>query len=246
MKMIPSHAEVAWLLGKKQAKSFSFVGGAEFGLSGNGTTGDYNLSGDWNLTKAAYSFKNYINKPAERANRLSFKGNLNKQEAKLSQLTYDLSPLHLDMSAAYRYEGSSPLSITIKTNQVPAGELTHMLPAVKQYRPAGKLQASLHGTGSDKDFSKFNWGGDIYFSSFSIKPPEPVKTVSNMSATIHFSGEELETSQLTAKIGNSAISAKGSIKGFKNPTLNLSFSSPSLNMSDLGLSAPGNVFRRKN
>ncbi len=64
MKMMPSHAEVAWLLGKKQAKFLSFVGGTEFGLSGNARTGDYNLSGDWNLTKASYGFKNYINKPA--------------------------------------------------------------------------------------------------------------------------------------------------------------------------------------
>lgn len=241
MSMVPQQAEVAWLLGKEQAKHLTLTGSSILNIQGNGFTSGYNLAGDWNLTTAAYSFSDLINKPVKKLNRLSFKGFLDKKQAKLTELSYDLNPLQLTLGAQYHYNGELPLSLSIQTNQFAAGEIAPMVPFIKQYHPTGKLQAAITGKASGKDSGKFAWGGNLSFSAFSIKPPNPVKTVSNMSGTIHFKGDELETSQLSAKLGNSNIAAKGSIKGFKNPTMNLAISSPSLTMADLGFSAPTDV-----
>ncbi|ACM20667.1 hypothetical protein Geob_2313 [Geotalea daltonii FRC-32] len=239
MKMTPRQAEVAWLLGQGREKYLSFTGNSELNLAGNGFTSGYNLSGDWNLIDTAYSYRNYINKPAKRANRVAFRGSLNKEEAILSYLAYDLGPLHLTASAGYSYKGQDNLNLGLQTNMFSAGDITPMLPFIRQYSPTGKLKASVHGKGPGNDLAKFRWGGDIHFSGFAVKPPEPVKMLSNMSGVIHFKGDQLETSQLSVKMGSSTISGKGSLSGFKNPTLSMTFSSPSLDLSDLGYNLAG-------
>ena len=238
MKMTPRQGEVAWLLGRERGQKLAFNGDSALNLSGTGFTSGYNLSGDWNLTSAAYSFPDLISKPAGRNNTISFKGSINKLEARVSACLYSLPPMMLAASADYRFTGKNLLDLGIKTNLFPVNEIAPMLPRIRQYQPSGRIQAAVNGTGSGADLVNLSWGGDVSFSGFSCKPSASVKTVSNMTGTIHFKGDSLETSQLSARLGDSTIYGKGSMTGFKNPTLNLAFSSPSLAMSDLGLHAP--------
>ncbi|WP_243373007.1 AsmA-like C-terminal domain-containing protein [Geotalea sp. SG265] len=238
MKILPRQPEATWLLGQRRGQYLTFAGNSELNLAGNGFTSGYNLSGSWNLNNAIYAYRDYLNKPARQTSRLSFKGSLNKEEAILSFLSYDLGPLHLAASAGYRYTGADNLNLGLQIKTVSAGDVVPMLPFIRQYSPTGKLKATVTGKGSADDFASFRWGGDIQFSGFALKPPGPVKMLSNMTGTIHFKGDELETSQLSVKMGSSIISGKGSLTGFKNPTLSLAFSSPALNLADIGYVLP--------
>ena len=237
MTMTPRQAEIAWLFGREAGKKLRYTGESTLRLTGDGYTNGYNLSGEWNLTPAAYSYPDLVVKPVGRLNLLSFKGSVNNQEARLSSLQYNLSPMALSISADYRFTDKRQLALSIKSNRFQVGEVTSLLPAIEKYKPSGRLQGVIRGESPTGTFTDLLWGGNITFSGFSFKPSEQVNPVSNMTGNIIFNGTSLETSQLTAKLGNSTIYCKGSMVGFKNPTLNLAFSAPLLDMADLGLHA---------
>jgi uncharacterized protein YhdP len=238
MKMVPRQPEIAWLFGQRRGQYLSFTGNSELNLAGSGITDGYNLSGSWNLDNAAYAYRDYLSKPGKRANRISFKGSMNKAEAILSSLAFDLGPLHLTASAGYRYSGADNLNLGLQTNLFSAGDVTSMLPFVRRYSPTGRIKATVHGKGPADDFAGFRWGGNVQFSGFAVKPADPVKMLSNMTGTLQFNGDQLETSQLSVKLGSSTISGKGSLTGFNNPALSLTFSSPALHPADLGYNIP--------
>jgi len=93
MTITPNQAELAWLLGKGMGAKFGFIGKSTLHLSGTGSSTDYNLSGEWLLTPAAYSYPDLINKPAGRPNSLVFTANVTRQEMKISSFQFNLAPM---------------------------------------------------------------------------------------------------------------------------------------------------------
>ena len=229
----PRQAELAWLLGK--GARLGFIGESTLHLAGAGPTSNYSLSGDLNLTPTAYSYPDLINKPAGRPNTLAFKGNITRQEMKVSSLQFNLAPMYLNIGASYRFADTGHLAMDIRTNQFQVSEVAAMLPSVKKYQAAGKLQATVTGEGGGHDFTDFRWGGNILLTGFSFKPSEGIKIISNINGVITFSGDTVESSQLVARIGNSTINGRGKLTGFSNPAFSLVFSSPSLDPADFGV-----------
>jgi len=238
MAMTPRQAEVAWLLGPERGKKLSYSGNAPLHLTGTGFTSGYRLTGEWNLGQASYSYPDMISKPIGRANTLSVAGTISKQEARISLLHYRLAPMDLAISAVYRYADIPHLELAVKSNPFPLQDVAGMLPKVRSYRPVGSLQASVRAASQGKSVDDLSWNGSIAFNGFAFKLAETISPVSNLSGTINFNGDSLETSQLTARLGTSTVYGKGKLVGFGNPTLNLTFFSPLLDTADLGLGVP--------
>lgn len=238
MVMKPMQQEISWLMGASRGKALGFSGDSTLNLSGSGYTSRYTLSGDWDLSTAAYSYADLINKPAGRSNSASFSGVLTKEEMKLTSLRYTLSPLVLSMAANYRYAGSNWLGMDLKTNRFTLQEIAPMIPMASRYQPTGILQATLTGESSTGDPADLTWKGNMAMAGCSFKPPAQIKQVSALNGTLRFSGSLLETSQLSVAIGSSTIQGKGSMSGFRNPSINLTFSSRLLDPVDLGLVSP--------
>ena len=230
MNLHPRQGELAWFLGRGRGEKAALSEGSALRLTGEGTTSLYNLSGDWNLAGASYTFPQLVAKPAGRANTLSFRGSFGKEEFRLQSLQYNLAPLSLSATAVSRYRGG--VSLELNSNQFSAAEIAPLVPEARKYQPAGKLQATLHAKGPGLD--ALSWGGDVALAGFSFKPGDRIKTVSGLNGSIRFNGESLESSQLSGRLGSSSISGHGTLTGFKTPTLALSFSSPSLDPADLG------------
>ncbi len=233
----PRQAEVAWLLGKLKGSRLGFSGDSTLHLNGAGPTNNYNLWGDWTLTRAAYNYPDLIAKPAGRVNSLSFRGNITGEEMKLASLQFNLVPMLLNIGATYRFGDSGQLRLDIRSNQFQVNEVAPFLPRLKKYQPAGKLQVALRAESQKQNTADLQWGGNILFSNFSFRPSEAIKNVSNLTGGVSFSGDTLETSLLSGRLGNSTIYGRGRLVGFTNPALSLAFSSPSLDPADLGLKA---------
>jgi uncharacterized protein YhdP len=243
MVINPRQAEVAWLLGKDKGARLGYDGSSTLRLTGEGHTGGYNLAGEWDLTPATYSYPDLVNKPAGRANQLSFKGTLNQQEARLTSLQYNLAPVSLSLSAIYPFTGKN-LSVALKTNQFQLHDVAGMLPRLARYQPWGRIQATFQGESPGKGDNSLAWRGALTFAGVSLKPPEFGKPVSNLNGTVTFSGDTLETSQLSGRLGNSTINGRGNMSGgWDNPTLALAFNSPALDLADLGLQSPRHPVR---
>jgi uncharacterized protein involved in outer membrane biogenesis len=243
MIISPRQPEAAWLMGRERGNKLALLGESTLRLTGNGYTSGYNLAGEWNLTPAAYSYANLVSKPAGRSNTIIFRGSVNKQGANLTELQYHLQPLTLALAANYRFTGTTPLQLDIRTNQFSIEDAAVIIPAIRKYQPSGKVQGELHGKGEGNDLAGLRWGGNINFAGFAFKPFETMKAVSNISGAIRFQGDSLETSQLVSRVGSTTIYAKGTLHGFKNPILSLAFSSPNLDLTDLGFRAPKNPIR---
>ena len=226
-KVQPRKQEAAWLLGKGLS---AFSDGATLNLKGEGTTALYKLSGDCDLGSASYSYQELIAKPASRPNQLSFNMSFDKEQFRVTGLNYQLAPVSLSATAVSRYDG--PVSFEVRTNQFQSAEVGQLVPMVRKYHPAGLVQLLLHASGPDMD--RLAWSGNAALSGASFKPADRIKAVSGVNGTIRIDGETLETSQLSVKLGSSTISGRGTLSGFKSPSFALAFSSPSLDLADLG------------
>ena len=238
MNMTPQQPEIAWLLGKERGKNLNFSGESQLHLSGEGETTGYNLSGEWSLTPASYSYHDVVAKPAGHTNAITFRGSVNKEEAKLLALQYNLTPMSLAISGSYSFvDKNNNLAIDVKADQFQVNEVAKLLPAIAKYNPSGKIQSHLRGKSTTGDISDLSWSGNVTLAGLSVKVHDTLSPVSNINGTINFNGSSLETTQLAARLGSSTIYGKGTMAGFKNPVLSISFSAPSLNMADIGLHA---------
>jgi len=227
-KVQPRQQEAAWLLGRDFR---ALSAGSTLNLKGEGTTALYRLSGDGDLTSSSYSFHELMAKPAARPNTLSFDMSFDKELFRITGLDYHLAPLSLSATAESRYDG--PVKLEIKTNRFQAAEVGQLVPMAKKYFPKGEVQAQLHAAGSGMD--RLVWSGDAALSGFSFKAGERVKPVSEVNGSIRIDHETVATSQLSARLGGSHISGRGTLSGFKTPSFSLAFTSPSLDLADLGL-----------
>lgn len=243
MTMKPNQPEIAWLMGRDWGKKLAFIGDSTLKLSGNGSTSGYGLSGEWDLGPAAYSYPDFIRKPAGRPNSLSFQGVIGKDEVKLTSLRYNLAPLACSLSADYLYGKKQWLGINIRTNRFAAQDIAAMLPQASRYQTSGLIQASLQGESPSGSPTDLGWKGTVALAGFSFKPTEKVKTVSAINGTVTFKGTTLESSHLSVNLGSSTIQGRGSLAGFTKPTIRLSFSTPLLDPADLGLRVPQAGFK---
>lgn len=241
MNMTPRQPEVAWLLMATKTSKVGLVGDSRLTLTGDGPTTGYSLNTDWELGPAAFIYTDVISKPAGKPLHLACKTVLSKEELRVQSLTGTLPPVSFSASGGYRYAGRKKLSVAVKTGQFLLQEVAPMLPALKKYQPAGKMQANVKGESLPGDISEMRWSGTLSFSGASFKPDGDIKPVSNLNGTVRFTGDSLESSSVAAKLGNSMIYGKGSVVDFGNPSLNITFTSPRLAFEDLGLRTTGQV-----
>ncbi|MBI1920756.1 MAG: AsmA-like C-terminal domain-containing protein [Geobacter sp.] len=239
MTMTPRQPEAAWLLMTTKTGKLGLVGNSRLALAGDGTSSNYSLNGDWELGPAAFIYTDIMSKPAGKPLHLNFKTTINEEEFRVNALTATLPPLSLAASASYRFANRGKLAMAIKTNQFPLQDIAPMLPAVKNYQPAGKMQANIKGESLPGKPSEMRWNGALSFSGASFKPTGDIKPVSNLDGAVRFTGNSLESSNLAGKLGSSMIYGKGSIVDFDNPSLNLTFTSPHLSFADLGMRTTG-------
>lgn len=234
MILHPRQTEALWLLGKGLGEKLTLGEGSVLKLTGSGTTSLFNLGGEWDLGSPGYLYAGALSKPPGRPNTASFQGSFSKREFTMSSLKFRLPPLELAASARYRYGGGVALEVT--TNQFPVGELAPLFPTLAKYHPGGRVQAQLHGKG--RSLENLAWEGEVGLAGVSFKGSEKLQPFSGVTGNLRFGSNSAESSQISGRIGNSAFHGKGSISGFKSPAVSLSFSSPMIDLSDLGLGNP--------
>jgi uncharacterized protein YhdP len=239
MTMKPHAAEVFWLVGQDKKKYAGISGDSTLSLQGSGPISAYALSGSWDLSPAAYYYRDLITKQAGLANHLFFQSILSAQGAKISAFRFDLMPLMLSGSAEYRSDNERPLSFSVRSNNFPIQGVAARFPRLAEYQPTGKVHISLHGTGGGEGAEGPLLGGEIALAGASFKPTDSMKALTNINGTVGFNGESLKTSNLTAHLGSSTISGSGALTGFAAPMVTFTFSSPLVDLADLGLRSPG-------
>lgn len=233
MEMNPQAPEVRWLAGLAEADGLEYGGNSRLLLRGSGLTSAYALSGDWDLKPATYSFPGVVRKGAGTRNFLAFSALLSPGETRLNSLSYMLPPLNVSATAHLTHGERPRLGFELQTNRFLLDESLPILTRWRSYRPRGSVEAHIRGSGDPRDFGAMEYEGTIGLNSFAFQPGEDLRPVSAMNGLLSFKGNGLETSNLTARYGNSAVSVRGRVRNFAHPEADLTLSSPELFLGDL-------------
>ena len=235
MEVTPRAPEVAWLARIAGANKLVFSGASNLVLTGSGHFSAYRLDGEWELKQAAYTFPGAIRKPAGMANRLAFSSIIPAGEVRLTSLTYTLPPLAVSATALLKYADQPYLSFDLQTNPFLLNDALPIMLMWQQYRPRGRVQAHILGSGDPKDFSAMDYSGNISLNAFSFLPDPKLKPVSGISSTITFQGNSLETTGMSVRYGDSLLNLRGRVKSLKNPEAEIILASPQFFLRDLNL-----------
>lgn len=233
MEITPLAPEIAWLARIAGADRLDYGNSSALTLTGSGHHSAYNLHGDWDLKQALYSFPGAVRKPVGMPNHLVFTSIITRGETRLTSLTYTLPPLTMSATALLKYGNRNYLGFDLQTNPFLLSENLPVLLDWQQYRPAGKVQAHIKGSGNPEDFTAMDYNGEILMNGFSFQSGPALKPVSGINGTISFKGNSLTTSSMTARYGGSSLTLKGNIKSLKNPEAEITLSSPELFLHDI-------------
>ncbi|MRR17614.1 MAG: AsmA family protein [Deltaproteobacteria bacterium] len=247
MTVRPTRDEVLWLLGKDRFANLRFAGDATLVLEGRGPADDFRISARADLTGAAYTYPDVIEKPLHQVTRLSAEMVWTQNAVNISSFAVDLPGGALAGSAIYRFTGQESLSAKIRSGPIDLERASRILPALRKYDPAGTCQIDLAGgRKAPRESGAFFREGSVSFQGVSLKPPGAVKRISGLTGTASFKGDRMETSEIKARIGESEILGKCRVRDFRKPNISCRVSSPQIQAADIGLSGPEGavVFRQ--
>lgn len=235
MEMAPHPSEVAWLARFVRGEKLQFSGDSRLHLKGNGPTSAFNLLGNWDFKQASYSYPGAIKKYQGINNTLQFNAILGTDETKIQTFSYSLAQLSLAGNGLFRYAGTPYLGYEIKTNNFLLNENLPIATIWQDYHLKGNMKAHIASSGNPEDFTAMQYRGTLNFNGFSMMPAEKLKLLSGINGTVTFKGNSLETSNISARYGDSNIVLKGVVKSLKQGEAELSISSPELFLRDVAI-----------
>lgn len=235
MNIAPLAPEMAWLAKFAGIPMLEYSNSSSLLLTGAGHYSAYRLQGDWDVTQAAYSLPGYVNKPHLLPNSLKFSSVIGRDSTRITSVSYNLQPMIISGTGLIGYGEVPYLGFDLQTNRFVMNDTLPILSMWRKYKPQGTLQAHIKGGGDPDDLSAMDYNGRIDLTRFSILPDEQLKQISGITGAIIFKGNSLETTNITARYGSSAIAMKVGIRSLKNPEGDIQLSSQQLFLRDVNL-----------
>ena len=233
MNIAPQAPEIAWLTKYAGIPKLEYNNSSSLRLVGNGHYSAYRLDGDWDLKQTSYRLPGYVNKPLSMPNTLKFNTIIGRESTKVTSVNYNLQPLVITGSGLIGYGEKPYLGFDLQTNRFAMSENLPILSMWQKFKPQGTVQAHIRGGGDPDDLSAMDYNGTIDITKLSFQPGNDLKQISDISGSIIFKANSLETSKMPARFGSSMITIKAAIKSLKNPETDISISSPQLHMRDI-------------
>lgn len=238
MTVQPSREEVVWLAGKEKFRNFNFQGASRLELSGKGLAENFRIGARWDLTDAAYTLPQVMEKPQGRPNRLNAEIILNKDAVTVSSFNYDLPPVNVSGSALYRFGGKKNVSLNVQSKAFDISAAVSVLPVLRTFNPAGTCLINVTGRGNPDDFRSFQWKGGVSLTNVSLKPAEGITPVRGLTGKVIFQGNRIATSRFSARIGGSSFFGKCGINDFRKPQVACQFETALFRSTDMGWQTP--------
>ena len=245
LTMIPGQKEVAWLLGIDAGSNFVFTGKTSLRMTGSGTTENYKLDGNWNLTDASYNYNNVFTKPPSQYNQVALKSSFKSGEWQIEAFSFWLASLRMNAAANYRFRDKYISHFAIESNPFQIEHFLSNLPQMGKYQPVGSMQFALTGSGMPESIADLDLRGSIAFSGVSVRPVEAFRPISALKGAVSIGRNRLDTSLLTGRIGKSPVQCRATLKNFSNPSVSVNISSALLNLEDVELLSPSGAIRLK-
>ncbi len=237
MTISPHPAQVAWLADHAGISELKFSGeDTILKLRGDGPVSAYNVSGEWLLDTASYSYPAIVSKPAGVENKLVFSSLLEDGDTHFKSVFYQLLPLEISGNGKLSFEEDDPrLSFNLSSNGFRLDHHLPILPDFKHYQPNGRISGQLSGSGDPRSVATMQFNGQIDLHGFSIKPLQHFDPIEQINTSIIFKGHSLETSSMSVRYKTTPLTIRGLVRDFANPETELFITSNNLNPYDFGL-----------
>jgi len=232
----PRPREVQWLLGEA-GERLQYSGASVLHLSGDGTTGDYRLTGAWDATAAAYQLPGILTKPAGVSNRIHAVLGFPPGSVRIQDMKFDLAALSATLKGVIPLDRGGRLRLNIRTGALPIEQMAPYVPRLKPYEPSGKIRLNLGARGG-AGAETLRWRGRISVADAAFRPPAGLKPVRDLNGALVLTGTGLAGDDLSARLGRTPISASLRLDDWENPTLRVGLRAPRLDLADAGLTHP--------
>lgn len=229
---------LAWLAGEDAVRDWQWSGVTALHLQGDGLLSAYRLSGEWDLSNGAYVVPEGFAKKAGEPNQLAFSAEIAGEDARFSSLRFSLPPFSLAAEGSWHFGESPRLDLRISTNRFALSALALRLPQFAAYNPRGWGQATVRVQGAGKTPMKLDWEGKASLEQAALRLDGPVAAIEDMHGTVAFRDRILSAVRLAGRMGTSTVFVQGQVTNFARPIWRATFSTPRLDLRDVGLVHP--------
>lgn len=226
--------EMVWFAGQEIMKQAKIKGRSSWKLSGDGPLDRYVLTGEGDLTAAAYTY-GLLTKAAGMTNRLKFVTDIRSDVMTVRSWQYDVPSVALSGTARYRFQDPTPISVSIRSNTFDLKDLTPLMPTLGQYAIAGKARLQGQTDRRPQAGRPLRWRGEIALEDVSMAALDGLKPLHHIRGVVHLDDRTLTTTGLTVGIGSVQLLLQGRVHDLDHPVGEATIGGDSLDLADIGL-----------
>lgn len=231
--------ELAWVMGKEIMAQATLKGASAWRLSGEGPLDRYTLTGEGDLTKAAYKY-GQLTKSLGMPNRVKFIADIRPGVLAVRSWQYDVPSVSLSGTAQHRSGRQEQTLITARSTAFDLKNLVPLLPSLGKYGIGGEARLQLQGERKRQRGKNFQWRGELALENASVSTLEGMKPLHHIRGVIRLVDRGVTTTGLSVGIGSAELRLQGQLRDFDHPVIEAAIASKSLDLADAGLAdSPG-------
>ena len=125
--------------------------------------------------------------------------------------------------------------MSVQSNKFDIRKAVLFLPGLRKFDPSGSCLIDIAGSSDPREPGAFFWKGNVSLTHVAFKPADAVRPVTGLTGVAAFKGDRMETSLITAHIGESVIQGKCRMRNFREAKVACQFNTPLLQAADVGL-----------
>lgn len=216
---------------------FSADGPLSLNAQLEGTVQDLALIGTLEASEGALRLGDRFQKPQGIPLILSTNARLTPQLIALQKTTVQLHTLELTSSGKINLGKTPSLDLKIDAAPTTLAGWEYLLPLVKDYGLTGTVEIHTHLQGIVAEGQIPQINGALTLKQITAKAPQIPTPVTDLNATVAFTGQGAEFTETSLQVGNSVVRLDGRVEKFTPLVLYYRMSAPELHLADLRESA---------
>lgn len=191
------------------------------------------VDADADLSAMAVAYGDQFSKPAGTPLRLAFAGDLGEDRLGIRASKLTLGGSAVDASGAVAPLSETKLDMKIAAPGLDLAALAEMLPALRKFAPKGTVSVATAVKGSPKKLEALRLEGAGKLAGVGATVEGAPKPISDLAADLKFAGDVVEVANGTFAMGANRFAIAAKSKGFKNPTIDYTVTSPEVKVAEL-------------
>ena len=199
----------------------------------SGTPNNFSLTSLVEAISSSIHFGELLTKPRGSILALTIQARVTRDAVALQEVKLNFHTLELTASGTIGLGTPAAVDITLDSNQVELADLHPLLPLLQAYGLTGNFETQMKIAGQLDADTVPQINGNLSFQNGTATIAQLPKPVTDMQASISFTGQGAELTNTTARIGQSQVQLDAHVEQFTPLRLQYELNAPLLRMADL-------------